>query len=67
MSESKGRTRFSKKTNIVSSGSQSENSSPGESCFQEVVEILFLSTSATTSILTPATYLADDDSPHSAN
>ena len=51
----------------MSSGSQSENSSPGESCFQEVIEILFLSASATTLTLTPASYPVDDDSPPSAN
>ena len=40
-SESEGRLRFTKKTNIVHSSNQSDDSSPGESHFQEVVEILF--------------------------
>ena len=40
-SESEGRTRISKKTNILRSGSQSEGSSAGESRFQEVAENLF--------------------------
>ena len=65
-SESEGRTRISKKTNILRSGSQSEGSSPGESCFQEVAENLFPFISATTSTLTQATHQTDDDSPQSA-
>ena len=65
-SESEGRTRISKKTNILRSGSQSEGSSPGESHFQEVAENLFPFISATTSTLTQATHQTDDDSPQSA-
>ena len=65
-SESEGRTRISKKTNILRSGSQSEGSSPGESRFQEVAENLFPFISGTTSTLTQATHQTDDDSPQSA-
>ena len=65
-SESEGRTRISKKTNILCSGSQSEGSSPGDSRFQEVAENLFPFISAMTSTLTQATHQTDDDSPQSA-
>ena len=64
MSESEKRTRISKKTNTVHSGSQFEdNSSSGESRFQEVTKTIFPCISATTSTLTPATHVADGDSP----
>ena len=39
---------------------------PAESHFQEVIEILFPSTSTTTSTLTSAAHQAGDDSPQSA-
>ena len=55
-----------KKTNAVHSGSQFGDNSSGESRFQEVTKTLFPCISATTSTVTPATHVADGDSPQSA-